>query len=185
MLKITQNAIWPWKNTSTYTTEGRVLPGGSIQCCRWKRADIMLKSTCDTPALGFIEFPNANTNFKRKFSYWSKACCKIQLESSVTRSLFQFSRREQELLYFDLVLETRTRISFIQSHASRRERWFPFSISGLETRTRNSIFNLRPRDDSENRDFDNSPENFWEMNIFLGISMTNNVRSRSWVRFPE
>ena len=40
----------------------------------------------------------------------------------VTRSLFQFSRRERELLSFDLVFETRTRISFSQSRASRRER---------------------------------------------------------------
>ena len=53
----------------------------------------------------------------------------------VTRSLFQFSRREREFLSFNLMFETRTRISFSQSRASRREREFLFSISDIETRT--------------------------------------------------
>ena len=57
----------------------------------------------------------------------------------VTRSLFQFSRREREFLSSNLMFETRTRISFSQSRASRREREFLFSISGFETRTRIEI----------------------------------------------
>ena len=44
---------------------------------------------------------------------WSSVQC-------VTKSLFQFSRRE--FLSFNLMFETRTRISFFQSRASRRER---------------------------------------------------------------
>ena len=57
----------------------------------------------------------------------------------VTRSLFQFSRRDREFLSFNLMFETRMRISFSQSRASRREREFLFSILGFETRTRIEI----------------------------------------------
>ena len=66
-------------------------------------------------------------------------------EQSVTRSLFQFSRREREFLSFNLMFETRTRISFSQSRASRREREFLFSISGFETRTRIEIKTILAR----------------------------------------
>ena len=41
----------------------------------------------------------------------------MRLRQCVTRSLFQFSRRE--FLFFNLMFETRTRISFFQSRASR------------------------------------------------------------------
>ena len=54
----------------------------------------------------------------------------------VTRSLFQFSRREREFFSFNLMFETRTRISFSQSRASRREWEFLFSILGFKTRMR-------------------------------------------------
>ena len=64
---------------------------------------------------------------------------------SVTRSLFQFSRREREFHSFNLMFETRTRISFSQSRASRREREFLFSISGFETRTRIEIETILAR----------------------------------------
>ena len=88
------------------------------------------------------------------------------------------------------MFETRTRISFSHSRASRREREFLslnlvlrdekenffLSISCFETRTRISFFNLGLRDENENRDYDNSRENFREMNIVLGMSMTNNVK---------
>ena len=67
----------------------------------------------------------------------------------VTRTLFQFSRRERELLSFDLVFETRTGISFFQSRASRREREFFSSISCFETRTGISFLNLGLRDENE------------------------------------
>ena len=63
----------------------------------------------------------------------------------VTRSLFQLSRRERECLSFNLMFETRTRISFSQSRASRREREFLFSISGFETRTRIKIGTILAR----------------------------------------
>ena len=99
-----------------------------IQCCRCKRADIMFKSTLQHSSTWPYWIHNANTNFERKFSYWSKACCKIQLESSVTRSLFQFSRQEQELHSFNLVLRDEKDIFFVQSQASRREREILFSI---------------------------------------------------------
>ena len=53
---------------------------------------------------------------------------------------------------------------------------FFLSISCFETRTRISFFNLGLRDENENRDYDNSRENFREMSIVLGISMTNNIK---------
>ena len=64
---------------------------------------------------------------------------------SVTRSLFQFSRREREFLSFNLMFETGTRISFSQSRASRREREFLLSISDIETRTRIEIETILAR----------------------------------------
>ena len=64
---------------------------------------------------------------------------------SVARSLFQFSRRDREFLSFNLMFETRTRISFSQSRASRRVREFLFSISGFETRTRIEIMTILAR----------------------------------------
>ena len=78
-------------------------------------------------------------------------------------------------------LETRSRISSFQSHASRRDREFlPFSlmlrdkienffllISCFEMRTRISFINLRHRDENENRDWDNSRENFRELHLLL------------------
>ena len=67
------------------------------------------------------------------------------MRQCVTRSLFQFSRREREFLSFNLMFETRTRISFFQSRASRREREFLFSISGFETRTRIEIETILAR----------------------------------------
>ena len=63
----------------------------------------------------------------------------------VTRSLFQFSRRKWEFLSFNLMIETRMRISFSQSRASRREREFRFPISGFETRTRIEIKTILAR----------------------------------------
>ena len=63
----------------------------------------------------------------------------------VTRSLFQFSRQEREFLSFNLMFETRMRISFSQSRASRRERELICSISGFETRTRIEIKTILTR----------------------------------------
>ena len=95
-----------------------------------------------------------------------------------TRTGFAFfwsraSRREQEFLFFNLVLWDGNKNfflsiscfdnSFFQSQASRRERVI-------------LIFNLRLQEENENRDYDKSCENFWEMNIVLGVSMTNNVK---------
>ena len=68
----------------------------------------------------------------------------------VTRSLFQFSRRERELLSFDLVFETRTRISFSQSRASRREREF-LSLN-LVLRDENENFFLQSRTSRRERE---------------------------------
>ena len=67
------------------------------------------------------------------------------VNQSVTRSLFQFSRRERVFLSFNLMFETGTRISFSQSRASRREREFHLSISGFETRTRIEIETILAR----------------------------------------
>ena len=61
----------------------------------------------------------------------------------VTRSLFQFSRRERELLSFDLVFETRTRISFSHSRASRREREFLSLNLVLRDENKNFFFQSR------------------------------------------
>ena len=61
----------------------------------------------------------------------------------MTRSLFQFSRRERELLSFDLVFETRTRISFSKSRASRREREFLSLILVLRDENENFFFQSR------------------------------------------
>ena len=55
----------------------------------------------------------------------------------MTRSLFQ-------------TFETRTRISFFQSHVLRRERDFFLSVSRFETRMRISFFQSRVRDMNEN-----------------------------------
>ena len=85
----------------------------------------------------------------------------------VTRSLFQFSRREREFLSFNLMFETGTRISLFQSHVRDGNENFFFSISCFETRTRISFFNLGLRDENENRDWDNSRENFWELHFLL------------------
>ena len=70
----------------------------------------------------------------------------------VTRSLFQFSRREREFLSFNLMFETGTRISFFQSHVRDENENFFLPISCFETRTRISFFNLGLRDENENRD---------------------------------
>ena len=78
-------------------------------------------------------------------------------------------------------LETRSRTSSFHSRALRRDREFlPFSlrlrdeienffllISWFETRTRISFMNLRHRDENENRDWDNSRENFRELHLLL------------------
>ena len=61
----------------------------------------------------------------------------------MTRSLFQFSRRERELLSFDLVFETRTRISFSHSRASRREREFLSLNLVLRDENENFFFQSR------------------------------------------
>ena len=58
------------------------------------------------------------------------------------------------------ILETRTRISFFQSHVWDENENFFLSISCFEASTRISIFNLRLWDENENRDWDNSRENF-------------------------
>ena len=60
-------------------------------------------------------------------------------DQCVTRSIFQFSRREREFLSFNLMFKTGTRISFPQYHTLRREREFHFSISGFEKRSRIEI----------------------------------------------
>ena len=57
----------------------------------------------------------------------------------VTRSLFQFSRREREFFSFNLMFETRTRISFSQSR-------FSFSSRSLRLKKRNSHSRLEARD---------------------------------------
>ena len=82
-----------------------------------------------------------------KNHYWQQLSLAtiIIANQCVTRSLFQFSRREREFLSFNLMFETRTRISFSQSRASRREREFLFSISGFETRTRIEIETILAR----------------------------------------
>ena len=46
----------------------------------------------------------------------------IRPHQCVTRSLFQFSRREREFLSFNLVLRDENENLFFQSQASRRER---------------------------------------------------------------
>ena len=65
------------------------------------------------------------------------------------------------------ILETRTRISFFQSHVRDKNENFFLSISRFKTRTRISFLNLRLRDENENRDWDNSRENFWELRLLL------------------
>ena len=89
------------------------------------------------------------------------------IDQCVTRSLFQFSRREREFLSFNLMFETGTRISLFQSHVRDGNENFFFSISCFETRTRISFFNLGLRDENENRDWDNSRENFRELHFLL------------------
>ena len=71
------------------------------------------------------------------------SCTAISTSLCVTRSLFQFSRRERELLSFDLVFETRTRISFYHSRASRREREFLSLNLVLRDENENFIFQSR------------------------------------------
>ena len=65
------------------------------------------------------------------------------------------------------ILETGTRISFFQSHVRDENEIFFLSISCFETRTRISFFNLGLRDENENRDWDNSRENFRELHLLL------------------
>ena len=48
--------------------------------------------------------------------------CSVCRGQCVTRSLFQFSRREQEFLSFNLVLRDKNKNFFFQSQALRRER---------------------------------------------------------------
>ena len=91
----------------------------------------------------------------------------LTIVQCVTRSLFQFSRREREFLSFNLMFETGTRISLFQSHVRDGNENFFFSISCFETRTRISFFNLGLRDENENRDWDNSRENFRELHFLL------------------
>merc|ERR1712243_336554 len=72
-------------------------------------------------------------------------------------------RRDREFLPFSLMLrdeienffpsvscfETRSRISSLRSHASRRDREFLSSLSCFETRSRISVFTLVLRDETE------------------------------------
>ena len=72
---------------------------------------------------------------------------------SITRCQFQLSRRDRECLPFSLMLrdeienffplvscfETRSRISSLRSHASRRDREFLSSFSCFETRPRRML----------------------------------------------
>ena len=72
---------------------------------------------------------------------------------SMTRCLFQLSRRDREFLPFSLMLrdeienffpsvscfETRSRISSLRSHASRRDREFLSSLSRFNTRPRRML----------------------------------------------
>ena len=67
------------------------------------------------------------------------------MRQGVTRSLFQFLRRKQDFLSFNLMYETRRGIVFSQSRASRQEREFLFSISGFEARTRIEIETILAR----------------------------------------
>ena len=76
---------------------------------------------------------------------YNKGQVVLIIKQSVTRSLFQFSRREREFLHFNLMFETGTRISFSQSRASRREREFHFPISRIETRTKIEIETILAR----------------------------------------
>ena len=78
------------------------------------------------------------------------------VRQSMTRCLFQLSRRDRELLPFSLMLrdeienffpsvscfETRSRISSLRSHASRRDREFLSSLSCFETRPRRMLKKL-------------------------------------------
>ena len=85
----------------------------------------------DHNAQNDINDDNAREAISYQIGCFFYTLCKRQ---SVTRSLFQISRRTREFLSFNLMFETRTRISFSQSRASGRE--FLFSISDIETRTR-------------------------------------------------
>ena len=74
-------------------------------------------------------------------------------QQSITRCQFQLSRRDRECLPFSLMLrdeienffplvscfETRSRISSLRSHASRRDREFLSSFSCFETRPRRML----------------------------------------------
>ena len=99
--------------------------------------------------------------------FFLENCVRFCRNQCVTRSLFQFSRREREFLSFNLMFETGTRISLFQSHVRDGNENFFFSISCFETRTRISFFNLGLRDENENRDWDNSRENFRELHFLL------------------
>ena len=73
---------------------------------------------------------------------------------SIARGLFQLPRRDREFLPFSLMLRDEIENFFLL-------------ISCFETRTRISFINLRHRDENENRDWDNSRENFRELHLLL------------------
>ena len=74
------------------------------------------------------------------------------LETRSRTSSFQShaSRRDREFLSLGLVLRDENENLILQSHVSRRERDFFSSVSCFETRTRIFTFSLMHRDENEN-----------------------------------
>ena len=89
---------------------------------------------------------------------WSNCCgvgwVKISQSDCCCGCLFQFLRQEREFPPFSLMLRDEIENFFL-------------SISCFETRTGISFINLRHRDENENRDWDNSRENFRELHLLL------------------
>ena len=81
------------------------------------------------------------------------------------------------------ILETRTRISFFQSHVRDETENFFLSIKCFKTRMRISFFNLRLPDENENRDWDNSHENFRELHLLLLYWLIFSKKGKSFFKF--